>query len=114
MSDEKPPLPLWPFVVVDALFLGLAVLLLKFGHSPLLWQEAGFLVLLGALGAWSFLTPFLRRNADEQAFSQTKLLAEATGQIQKLDQLAGQISGATNQWLELQSHTAQAADTAKP
>ena len=113
MSDEKPPLPLWPFVVVDALFLGLAVLLLKFGHRPLLWQEAGFLVLCGALGAWSFLTPFLRRNADEQAFSQTKLLAEATGQIQKLDQLAGQISGATNQWLELQSHTAQAADSAR-
>jgi molecular chaperone GrpE (heat shock protein) len=71
------------------------------------------LVLCGALGSWSFLAPFLRRDANEQAFSQVKLLADATGQIQKLDQLAGQISGATNQWLELQSHTAQAAESAK-
>jgi molecular chaperone GrpE (heat shock protein) len=113
MSDAKPPLPLWPFVMVDALFLGLAALLLKFGHHPLSWQEAGLLVLCGALGSWSLVTPFLRRNADEQALSQAKLLAEATGQIQKLDQLAGQISGATNQWLELQSHTAEAAESAK-
>jgi molecular chaperone GrpE (heat shock protein) len=113
MSEAKPPLPLWPFIVVDALFLGLAALLLKFGHRPLLWQEAGLLVLCGALGSWSFVTPFLRRNADEQALSQAELLAEATDQIQKLDQLAGQISGATNHWLELQTHTAQAAASAK-
>jgi len=113
MSDAKPPLPLWPFILVDALFLGLAALLLKFGHHPLPWQEGGLLILCGALGAWSFVTPFLRRSADEQAFSQAKLLAEATGQIQKLDQLAGQIKGATHQWLELQSNTAQAADSAK-
>jgi molecular chaperone GrpE (heat shock protein) len=113
MSNAKPPLALWPFVVVDALFLGLAAILLKVGHRPLLWQEAGLLVLCGALGAWSFVTPFLRRNADEQGLSQAKLLAEAAGQLQKLDQLAGQISGATNQWLELQTHTAEAAESAK-
>jgi molecular chaperone GrpE (heat shock protein) len=113
MSDVKPPLPLWPFILVDALFLGLAALLLKFGHHPLPWQEGGLLILCGALGAWSFVTPFLRRSADEQAFSQAKLLAEAIGQIQKLDQLAGQIRGATNQWLELQGHTAQAAESAR-
>ena len=113
MSDAKPSLPLWPFIMVDALFLGLAALLLKFGHRPLPWQEGGLLILCGALGAWSFVTPFLRRNADEQALSQVKLLAEATGQIQKLDQLAGQISSATNQWLELQSNTTQAAESAK-
>jgi molecular chaperone GrpE (heat shock protein) len=113
MSDPKQPLPLWPFIVIDALFLGLAFVLLKSGHRPLPWQEAGLLVVCGALGAWSFLTPFLRRSADEQAFSQVKLLAEATSQIQKLDQLAGHISGATNQWLELQGHTAQAAESAR-
>jgi len=113
MSEAKPSLPLWPFIAVDALFLGLAVVLLKYGHHPMTWQESGLLILCGALGAWSFLTPFLRRNSDEQAFSQTRLLAEATSQIQKLDQLAGQISGATNQWLELQGHTTQAAESAR-
>jgi molecular chaperone GrpE (heat shock protein) len=113
MSDEKPPLPLWPFILVDALFLGLAALLLKFGHRPLPWQEGGLLVLCGAFGGWSFVTPFLRRSADEQALSQAALLAEATSQIQKLDQLAGQISGATHQWLELQIHTTQVAASSK-
>jgi len=113
MSDVKPTLPLWPFILIDALFLGLAALLLKFGHRPLPWQEGGLLILCGTLGALSFLTPFLRRSADEQALSQARLLAEATGQIQKLDQLAGQISGATHQWLELQIHTTQAAENAK-
>jgi len=113
MSAAKPPLPLWPFLVVDAIFLGLAVLLLEFGHHPLPWQEGGLLVLCGALGALSFVTPFLRRSADEQALSQARLLADAAGQIQKLDQLAGQIGGATSQWLELHGHTAQAAENAK-
>lgn len=112
MSDAKS-LPVWPFILADALFLGLAAVILKFGHHPLPWQEAGLLVVCGALGAWCFLTPFLRHNADEQAFSQVKLLADAAGQIQKLDQLAAQISGATNQWLELNSHTTQAANSAQ-
>jgi molecular chaperone GrpE (heat shock protein) len=113
MSEAKSSLPLWPFVLVDALFLGLAVLLLKFGHRPLTGQEAALLVLCGALGSWSFVTPFLRRNADEQSFTQVNLLAEAAGQIQKLDQLVSQIGVATNQWLELQSHAAQAAACSK-
>lgn len=113
MSDAKLSLPVWPFVLVDALFLGLAAILLKFGHHPLSWQEGCLLVLCGALGSWSFVTPFLRRNADEQASSQAERLAQAAGQIQKLDQLAAQISGATHQWLELQNNSAQAADNAK-
>src|SRR5476649_1919161 len=113
MSEVKPPLPLWPFILVDALFVGLAVVLLESGHHPLTGQEAGLVVLCGALGSWSFVTPFLRRSADDQAISQVQLLATATGQIQKLDQLAGQISGATHQWLELQSNATQAAESAK-
>jgi molecular chaperone GrpE (heat shock protein) len=106
-------LPLWPFVVVDVFFVGLAALLLKFGHHPLSWQEACLLVLCGVLGSWSFITPFLRRNADGQNLSQAQLLADAMAQLQKLDQLASQISGATNQWLELHSHTAKTAESAK-
>jgi molecular chaperone GrpE (heat shock protein) len=113
MSTEKSLLPLWPFIVVDVLFLGFAVVLLVFGHRPLSWQESGLMILCGALGAWSFVTPFFRRSADEQALSQAKLLADATAQIRKLDQLGAEIHGATNQWLELQTHTAAAAASAK-
>src|ERR1700722_10060492 len=113
MSAPKTPLPLWPFIVVDSIFLGMGALLLKFGHRPLPWQEAGLLILCGALGSWSFVTPFLQRNADDQAHSQSKLLAEAASHIEKLDQLATEIRGSTDQWLELQTHTTQTAESAK-
>ena len=113
MNNEKAPLPLWPFIVADALLLGIVGALLAFGHRPPTWQEACLLVLCGALGAWCFVTPFLRRNVDEQALSQAKLLTNATAQIQKLDQLAANINGATNQWLELKTHTEEAAESAK-
>ena len=113
MTDVKSRLPWWPFLVVDAFFLGLAALLLRVGHRPFLWWEACFLMVCAAAGAWSFLTPFLRRYAQEQGFSQAELLAEAVGQIQKLDQLAGQISNATAQWQTLHSGTAATAESAR-
>jgi molecular chaperone GrpE (heat shock protein) len=113
MNEVNKPLALWPFIVVDVLFLILAGLLLKFCHHPLTGLDASLVVLCGALGSWSFVTPFLRRNTDEKAFSQVRLLAEAAGQIQKLDQLAVQVNGATHQWLELQSHTVQTAANVK-
>lgn len=113
MKDARPSLPLWPFIVVDVLFLIFAGVLLRFGHHPLSWQESALMILCGGLGALSFLTPFLRRNADAQALSQAQLLAEAAGQIQKLDQLSGLIISATHRWRELQTDTCKAADSAK-
>jgi hypothetical protein len=113
MQSVKSALPLWPFIVVDVLFFALAGVLLRYGHRPLPWQEAGLLVVCGALGAASFLTPFLRRNADEHSLSHAQMLAEATSQIQKLDELAGQIRGATGQWAELHTHSAASANTVK-
>ncbi|HZM06219.1 MAG TPA: hypothetical protein VFC44_24725, partial [Candidatus Saccharimonadales bacterium] len=113
MTDVKSRLPWWPFLIVDAFFFGLAALLLRVGHRPFLWWEACFLMVCAAAGAWSFLTPFLRRYAQEQGFSQAALLAEAVGQIQKLDQLARQISNATAQWHTLQSGTAETAESAR-
>jgi hypothetical protein len=112
MSETKSRLPLWPFVIVDVVFLGLAALVPKFCHRPLLWQEAGLMILCGALGSWSLVTPFLRRKSDEQALSQFQLLTEAANKIQKLDEVAGQIARATSQWTELQVRTAQASDGA--
>ena len=113
MSEARTSLPLWPFIIVDVLFAGLAAILLKFGHHPLTGGEAALMVVCGMIGSASFLLPFLRRNADEQTLSQFKLLADAASQIQKLDQLAAHISGATNQWLELQTQTGKAAESVK-
>jgi molecular chaperone GrpE (heat shock protein) len=113
MIDDKSRLPWWPFILVDIFFLGLAALLLRVGHRPFLWWEAGFLMLCAAGGAWSFLTPFLRRYELEQGFSQVKLLADATGQIEKLEELATQISHATAQWHDVQNRSAETAEGAR-
>lgn len=113
MTDSTSRLPLWPFILADVVFLAFAALLLRFGHHPLTWQESALMTLCGGLGSLSFLAPFWRRNADAAALSQARLLAEAAGQIQKLDQLGGLIISATHRWRELQTDTCKAAESAK-
>ncbi len=113
MTDSKSCLPCWPFLAVDALLLGLAALLLRQGHKPLLWWEALLLIACVAAGAWCCLLPFLRRNQDRQALAQARLLADALVQLQKIDQVAAQIVGATNQWREFQQQTDEISASTK-
>jgi len=113
MTDAKSKLPLWPFAAADALFLGLAFLLLRQGHKPLAWWEAVLLIVCGAAAAVCGLLPFLRRNEDDQALAQARLLADSVSQIQKLDLLAGRIVDATNQWREYQQQAAASVAAAR-
>ncbi len=112
-DNTEPNLPFWPFLLVDALFLGLAAWVFNSAHRPLLAWEAWFLAVCVAAGGWSLVTPFLRRKADNQAWSQAQMLADAVSQIQKLEALAGQISNATGQWQGVQEHATATANTAK-
>jgi len=113
MTESKSSLPWWPFLAADALFLALAVLLLCQGHKPLLGWEAVLLIACVAAGAWCCFFPFLRRNQDEQALAQAGLLADALNQFQKIDQVAAQITGATNQWREFQQQTEEVSASTK-
>jgi molecular chaperone GrpE (heat shock protein) len=113
MIDTQTKLPLWPFFAADALLLGAGGLLLWLGHRPLLWWEAALIIVCAAGAAGSVIFPFARRNGDEQALAQARLLAEATSQLQKVDQVAAQIAGATNQWREYQEHASETASSAK-
>jgi molecular chaperone GrpE (heat shock protein) len=110
-TDSKSP-PLWPFLLADVLFLGAAVFLWQQGHKPLLWWEAAGLIFCAAAGAGAFLTPFLRRSANDQTLIQAQTLADAAAKIQKLDELASQISNSTAQWQAVQDAAARTAQTA--
>jgi len=107
MTDSKSSLPWWPFLAADAFFVVLAVLLLRQGHKPLLWWEALLLIACVAAAAWCCILPFLRRNEDEQSLAQARLLTDALNQIQRIDQVAAQIVGATNQWREFQEQAGE-------
>jgi molecular chaperone GrpE (heat shock protein) len=113
MSEAKQPLPQWPFIVGNVIFLGLAAAVMKFGHRPLSWQEASLVVLCGGLGAFSFLWPYARRNADDQTRAQIQLLADSMAQFKNLEHLTALITGATNQWLEYQVNTTKTNESVK-
>jgi molecular chaperone GrpE (heat shock protein) len=100
-------------LVADALLLGAAGLILSRGHQPLLWWEALSLVACAGGAAGSMVAPFWRRNRDEQSLAQTRLLADATSQLQNLERLAVEIAGATSQWRQFHEQTALTAANAK-
>jgi molecular chaperone GrpE (heat shock protein) len=113
MTDSKSSLPWWPFLAADALFLALAALLLQQGHKPLLLWEAVLLIACVAAGAACCLIPLLRRNQDEQALAQARVLADALNQFQKIDEVAAQIVGATSQWREFRQQTDEISASTK-
>jgi molecular chaperone GrpE (heat shock protein) len=110
-TDAKGP-AFWPFLIVDALFFGLGVVLYQAAHRPLLWWEAAGLILCAACGAGVFLTPFLIRNAASQSLAEAEKLSEVIAKIQRLDELGLQISHATAQWQIVQDGAAKTAKTA--
>ncbi|MEO5802944.1 MAG: nucleotide exchange factor GrpE [Verrucomicrobiota bacterium] len=115
MTDRSAPkLSFWPFILVDILFLGLTWLIYSHTHRPFpTFGEFLALILCAAIGAWSFLTPFLRRNAAEQKIAELGNLANTVAQIQNLDQIAAQLSGATQHLKEAQEQSNQTVAASK-
>lgn len=114
MTDRPTTkLATWPFVVVDLLFLGLAYLIFSNAHRPLLFWETLALIGCAGVGAWSFLTPFLRRDAVAVKLAESQSLTDTVAQIKNLEQVAAQISSATNHLKGAQDDSKQTAATAK-
>jgi molecular chaperone GrpE (heat shock protein) len=112
LTFSKNP-PLWPFLVADAFFLAVGSFLFWQASRPLHWWEAGCLIVCAALGAGAFVTPFLIRAANSKTLLQAQTLANMVEKIQKLDQLAVQISYSTGQWQTIQDASAKTVQTAK-
>lgn len=114
MTDRSTTkLAFWPFVLVDLVFLGLACVIFSFSHRPLtIWESLGLIVCTG-LGAWSFLTPFLRRDAAELKLAESKNLTTAVAQIQNLEQIAAQLTGATQHLQTAQEQSSKTVAASK-
>ena len=113
MTDRSSTrLALWPFVLCDIVFLGLAYVIFSVGHRPLTFWEAVILAVCVGAGAWSFLTPFLRRDAAAIKLAESESLASTVVQIRNLEQVAAQISSATNHLKTAQDQSTQSVAAA--
>ena len=114
MTDRSATkLALWPFVLTDILFLGLAYLIFSNANRPLTFWEALALILCTAAGAWSFLFPFLRRDAAALKLAESENLTTTVAQIKNLEQVAAQISSVTSHLQTAQDESKQTVGSAK-
>ncbi len=99
MTDRAPlKVAKWPFLLGDALFLGLAYwIMLKVDPFVTVWQTVA-LFLCVAGGAWLAVTPFIWEYKAAVRLGESDSLADAVQQIKNLETIAAQIQTATGQW----------------
>ncbi len=112
MSDGAvPKIPKWPFLAGDIALVIVAVWLSR-ETAPGTWTQ---LILAGsvAIGAFICIIPFVleyRRQAD---LSELQAINAAVERVQGIEKISEQISGATAQWQDVQTHSAKTNDTAR-
>jgi molecular chaperone GrpE (heat shock protein) len=103
MRDQiVPKLHKWPFLVGDILLLGLAFFIYRQSALPLTHWEVltcAFCVVAGAVLA---VLPYLSEYRAAVQLAETRALVSTVEQINKLEQLAAQITNANSAW-----HTVQ-------
>jgi molecular chaperone GrpE len=114
MHDQMvPKLTKWPFFLGDALMLGLAYFIYSQSALPLHRVEIAAIVLCVALGAAFGVLPYLSEYLAGVKLAQGEDLASAVLQIQNVEQIADQISGATNHWQTAQDAADKTTKAAK-
>ncbi len=108
-----PKLPKWPFFLGDALLLGLAAYISYQSKSPLGQLEIIACVACAALGSGLGVLPFLSEHRAGVKIAQAENLAAAVAKIQNLEQIATQISSATNHWQTAQDAADKTTRSAK-
>ncbi len=108
-----PKLPKWPFFLGDALLLGLAGYICFQTKSPLGQLEIIASVACVAIGSGLGILPFLSEYRAGMKVAQAENLAGAVAKIQNLEQVATQISSATNHWQTAQDAADKTSRSAK-
>jgi molecular chaperone GrpE len=114
MSDQtEPKVPKWPFYVGDAALLGAAYYVCSRGGVPLGHWEAGLAVLCVGAATVAGIAPFVLDYRAKVKLTETRGLTTVMAQIQNLENIASQISGATGRWQEAQEQADKTAAAAR-
>jgi len=108
-----PKLPKWPFFLGDALMLGLGCFIGYQSGLPLQHWAIAWCVICVTLGAGLGVLPFLSEYRAIVKLAQAENLASAVSQIQNVEQIAAQISSATNHWQTAQDAADKTTTAAK-
>ena len=107
------PVPKWPFFLGDATMLGLAYFIYHESRSPLGHWEIIACIVCVALGAALGVWPFLLDHRARVKRLDTEALGSVSEKIQNLEQLAAQISRATNEWQNVHLQAEKISASAK-
>lgn len=107
---STPKVVIWPFLLMDLVFFGLAFALFHYGHRPnlLLWEAYAIILCVG-MGAWTFLQPFRTKLN----IAESENLISAAEQIKKIEHVATQVTSSTSLWQAVQEETSKTATAAK-
>ena len=108
-----PKLSKWPFFAGDVLLLAAAYLILHRGSLPLAVSQISFASLCVAGGAVLGIVPFLLEYRVAARLVESSALTTVVSQMDRLDKLAAQISGATGLWQTVQEQADKTANLAQ-
>lgn len=107
-----PKLSKWPFFAGDLLLLAAAFSIYNQNKIPPGAMQISVACLCVALGAAFAIVPFLLEYRVAARLAESSNLTTVVSQLEKLEKLAGQISGATGQWQAVQENADKTAGLA--
>jgi molecular chaperone GrpE (heat shock protein) len=108
-----PKLAKWPFIVSDALLLGLAAFIYAQSRLPMTsWAIVACTACIAA-GAGCCVLPFILEYRVLSRLLLGEQLTDATGEIKKIELCAAQIGSATGLWQSVQDSADKTAKTAR-
>lgn len=105
MAETKAPaVNKWPFLIGDLLILGMVGYNVYYTAAPMDFWEAALCVAGVSLAAFFGVWPFVLEYRAVTRFAEMDAVAEVVGQVNRIEEVAGQIEKATGQWQTVQEH----------
>jgi len=105
--------PKWPFLLGDALLLGMAFFIVWKSPHPISQWETIACLAAAALAAIVGAAPFVLDYRAILRVVEVNALSEVAGKIQDLERLATQINAATDEWTNVQTQAEKISNEAK-